>query len=64
MILSHLCDEPKGLKTNMCMVWFVQFSSIKHLWKVCPYALIENFEILVYITIIAGIFRSLKSNVY
>lgn len=20
MILAHLCDEPKGLKTNMCMV--------------------------------------------
>ncbi|KAL1172279.1 hypothetical protein V6Z11_A05G338800 [Gossypium hirsutum] len=19
MILAHLCDEPKGLKTNMCM---------------------------------------------
>jgi hypothetical protein len=25
MILSHLCDEPKGLKTNMCLVWFVPF---------------------------------------
>lgn len=23
MILSHLCDEPKGLKTSMCVVRFI-----------------------------------------
>lgn len=32
MILSHLCDEPKGLKTSMCMVrvifWLIDYCRI------------------------------------
>ena len=29
MILAHICDEPKGLKTSMCMVRAMLNSSIE-----------------------------------
>ena len=54
MILSHLCDEPKGLKTNMCLVWFVPFFTTEIICslKVYSYALVERvyFVILLYVT--------------
>ncbi|KAK3031785.1 hypothetical protein RJ639_036937 [Escallonia herrerae] len=44
MILAHLCDEPKGLKTNMCMVLLAQILYCKPVWD--PVALMMKLKLI------------------
>jgi hypothetical protein len=51
MILAHLCDEPKGLKTGMCMV--CPYSIVPCLVSICTSRVHESLEVKYQISLIS-----------